>query len=379
MANLVYIDNESIEQVLQEEILNPRHPGCPGFHINPCHKSVPIENIHYDALLKRPITKFCKHGVGVCQPFAEFGYLLLSAFARGYITRGQWEGLFPKRGCERFVGCPRFSSPFRDCCGYHVIMGRGNVNPDYNVPNTIRQRIDIDPTTLAPFTTGCNHTYCDDSAPYKFALFRAYASDLLLDFNFEIDLEQPHADPLYTIRNYGWAKALDSWRQLGALDWKQIILNERYHPTKRFSAVADGVLWDPMSCVKHFYQAEVMDESPPRRQIASTIRQQVETLDRLEPSHSNRGARVSDVRMWMSEFHDLPMIHMTRTPRGRSVSGTRTDMYLNVVLHQDATRIIEFILSCVNTNGSLDDVRRMRDTLDRGKRLLSLRGRRPRV
>ncbi|CAL8130893.1 unnamed protein product [Orchesella dallaii] len=360
MASQNYIDADSLASYLQE-ITHPKPPGCSGFNIIPCHKGLPIVNVHYDELVKKPKTKLCEHN-GTCQPFAEFGYLLLHAFANELINTGHWRALFPTRDsiAEGFRGCPRFSPPYNDCCGFKCIQGPGIRENDHRVQNTIRLGYEIDPTTMSAYTSSCTHDQCDPTAPYLYALYKAFGSDLLLEYGYDINTSEPHSDPMYMLTNYGWAKALDTWSFGGAADWKNVIMHSKYWPRSRFSVLHESTLWEPSTLVKNVPQPEVMDESS--------------SQGPQEPQDSDRGRRSYDTRIWTAEYYDAPIVHMMRTPRSNEHG--RSDMYFNFVLRQDASRIVQNIIGAVDRFGTYDDIRSMRQVLDTGRRTLSFRGRR---
>ena len=50
---------------------------------------------------------------------------------------------------------------------------------------------DVDPVTLAPYTKMCHHYPCSEKEVWKWALFRAFALNMLEEIGFDNTDEEP--------------------------------------------------------------------------------------------------------------------------------------------------------------------------------------------
>lgn len=167
---------------------------CSGFVIpdpDELKRNVPLQGIHYDGDSKTPITILCTHqevdGKLICQEYSSMAYLLLCAYLHGDWTPEQWKTLFPKRD-EWRLGFPEFAPVhpnYTNCEGYKFISG--DPKQSNHIPDKIKYGLDIDPTTKCMYTTICKHDACDPAAAYMFAIFRAYALNMMQAIGFSFN------------------------------------------------------------------------------------------------------------------------------------------------------------------------------------------------
>lgn len=189
---------ESVREKLQQNS-NQKPSNCPGFNIawsvDYGVLGLPIPKVNYDPETKKPITVLCTHECWPshrpgfqysCQPWANYAYVLLYAYAQGHINLAQWKALFPSRFGEDFRGKPWYG-PMRaspQCHGFFLTQ-----HPSTASGSGILKGRDINAVDLCPYTKPCYHQQCDPSALVKFAFYRAYATGLLVEMNLDIDAE----------------------------------------------------------------------------------------------------------------------------------------------------------------------------------------------
>ena len=183
--------------LLEEEVkaklanITTRKPlWCSGFVIpNPAElkQNVPVQGIHFEG--KKPITLLCSHqeidGKLSCQEYSSIAYLLVYAYINADWTPDQWRTLFPRRD-EWRLGFPDFAPPdarYPNCEGYKFTSG----DSSQPTPGKLKYGVDIEPTTKCMYTTICKHEACDSAVAYMFALFRAYALNMMLPIGFSFN------------------------------------------------------------------------------------------------------------------------------------------------------------------------------------------------
>lgn len=231
-------------------------PGeCPGFRFaNPMViNHIPIEGVHYDAQLQKPITLLCKHD-GECQPYAEYLYVLVHAFAFGDIDSAQWASIFPTRNKTGNAGFPKYASYYgtpkdlrKTCPGYQLCLGPCTNTVEVNIPNILRKGYEMNPTTNTPYTKSCNHNNCDVTAPYKFALFTLYYNGMLRNID-PHDTIPSFTDVNYVIKTHGW---IATYTKSG--EWYRDIIKDinKWPGNKRLFSVPSFMLWDPATLVSN--------------------------------------------------------------------------------------------------------------------------------
>ena len=174
-----------------DKIVKPRLQLSAGFNI-PFGESLsyglPKEGCHFDGVRKKPITYLCNHeevdGKMPCQPWAPIAYLLISAYVKGDIPDDVWPTLVLKRGSRPFLGSPEFAPFDKDhpyCAGFKFVPGPDK--PQLHLPNSIRMGYSVNRLTLCMDTKKYDHVACNELITWKFALFRAYALNLLEGYN----------------------------------------------------------------------------------------------------------------------------------------------------------------------------------------------------
>lgn len=195
----VYLTKEQRDAALAEtdDIGGGRGPGgCPGFAFelpDILRYGEPLEDVHIDSRTEKPVTILCTHGENgrQCQRWAEYAYILLLAYAKGQLPN--WKQLFPNHDTPMFRGKPAMSkSPrFHDCPGFILCKGPGTRKYDLNICDMIKMTYEVDPVTLAAYTKQCGHLPCDVTSVWKWALYRAFAMDLLEEIDFDRTEEEP--------------------------------------------------------------------------------------------------------------------------------------------------------------------------------------------
>jgi len=186
--DMPYLSHNDLREAIQG-LSDERPEHCCGFVMKRLTGyRAPERGIHYDPTTNQPIAHLCYHGPHECQSFAEISWILVYAFAVGDINESQWRHLFPSRDMTG-RGIPSFGSSRFSCCGFKCVQGdgRGEVS---TIPGMIRPGFEFNPTTLSPETVPCTHDECDLDAPYKYALYKAFASDSLIDFGFELSRDE---------------------------------------------------------------------------------------------------------------------------------------------------------------------------------------------
>lgn len=177
------------------KVVFERSEKCAGFNIqrpSELYRQPPKHGVHFDASTGKPITVVCEHGANGerCQTWAEMLYILISAFAKHDINGPQWMLLFPTRTGETYRGYPEFApytADFPRCFGFKPTVCDAMLDHSfYFEDNPLRLGREVNPVTLTMFTRECNHSVCDDTALVRFALVRAFATGLMLDFGLDI-------------------------------------------------------------------------------------------------------------------------------------------------------------------------------------------------
>lgn len=268
-----------------EKTCSLARPGeCPGFRFaNPLViKHIPIEGVHYDAQLQKPITLLCKHD-GECQPYAEYLYVLVHAFAFGDIDSAQWASIFPARYKTGRAGFPKFASINgtpkdlrKTCPGYELCLGPCTNTLEINIPNTLRKGYEMNPTTNTPYNKPCDHKNCDVSAPYKFALFTLYYNGMLRNID-PHDSIVTFTDVNYVIKTFGW---MTTYANSG--EWYRDIIKDihKWPGNKRLFSVPSFMLWDPSTLVSNT-DVELFNQGG------------IDTVDRVKRSSIDKVARAN--------------------------------------------------------------------------------------
>ncbi|CAL8129924.1 unnamed protein product [Orchesella dallaii] len=179
-------------------------------------------------------------------------YILVYAYAVSDINKPLWRHLFPTRSTPMMPGVPHFGEVRTgSCCGFRIVQGPGNNNANSIPAGMIRAGYEVDPTTLCAYTEPCPHTNCDASAPYMYAIIKAFASDLLMFYGFEMTTDEPMKDPMYVITTYGWKTILNNPASIGADHWKQVLTEDRFWPTNRNRAIPAGSLFTPPTVARY--------------------------------------------------------------------------------------------------------------------------------
>lgn len=189
MAPLEQLKYLTIDQVRSKLMdCQTRKPfWCSGFLVpdpNELKNNVPVKGVHYDGDARMPITVLCTHqeidGKPCCQEYSSIAYLLVYAYLHGDWTPDQWRTLFPNRDGWR-LGFPEIAPidpRYPNCEGYKFVSGDPK-QPNHS-PGKLKYGLDIDPTTKCMYTKKCIHDACDPAAAYMFALFRAYALNMMM-------------------------------------------------------------------------------------------------------------------------------------------------------------------------------------------------------
>ena len=202
----IYLTKEQREEALAEADRkygwNRAPSRCPGFRFelpDILRYGEPLEDIHFDGRAEKPVTILCSHGerANLCQWWAEYAYILILAYVKGEI--GNWKMLFPNYDTPMFRGKPHCTNhhgtvvdnQLPSCAGFALAKGPGTRQYDLNVPNMIRMTYDVDPVTLAPYTKMCRHFPCSEKEVWKWALFRAFALNMLEEIGFDNTDEEP--------------------------------------------------------------------------------------------------------------------------------------------------------------------------------------------
>lgn len=182
MAPVKYLSTRQLHMELDKISSQSSRPKmCAGFFIAfPRNLLVqhPIPNIHIDFTTGNPISHLCYHE-GTCQDFAEILYILLKLYAMGDISEDDWTSLFP----SNLPGI-KFDPAYPDCDGFLVKPKLGMKMFNKNTPWDISSELVIDSSTNLPRIIKCTHEQCDTRAIYMYALYLAFANDMLETLEF---------------------------------------------------------------------------------------------------------------------------------------------------------------------------------------------------
>ncbi len=196
-----YMNSTGLQTIL--DATNHQKPDCcPGFNLTWTvdHGVIgePIENVHFDKETRKLLTTLCKHYCAPserpgyqysCQPWANYAYILIGAYAQGHISLPQWKALFPYRHGDEYRGRPQYG-PVTGSGKCHGFQLRRIGSAAIDGPG-LRKGVEYDPVTLCPYTRPCMHFKCDPSSLTEYALIRAYATGLLTDMNMDPEAENP--------------------------------------------------------------------------------------------------------------------------------------------------------------------------------------------
>lgn len=288
-SNLKYIfgraNVEEFSSYIENNCTMSRPSDCPGFRFaDPMViNHIPLDGVHYNSQLQKPITLLCNHD-GECQPYAEYLYVLVHAFAFGDIDKAQWSSIFPVRNKAGRAGFPKFSSIYgtpidlrKTCPGYKLCLGPCTNTLEVNIPNTLRKGYEMNPTTNTPYTKACDHNDCDVTAPYKFALFSLYYNGMLRNID-PHDSVPTSTDVNYVINTHGWIATYNSANQ-----WYRDIIKDinKWPGNKNMFSVPSFMIWDPATLVSNT-QIELFDQGPG-----------YDTVDRVKRSRANTTRRIT--------------------------------------------------------------------------------------
>lgn len=145
------------------------------------------------------------------------------------------------------------------------------------------------------------------------------------------------------LTNYGWQRAYMEGIRNGANDYRAVIVNAEHWPTRKYKEVTSLPcisMWEPTTLVDNVeIGQDVVGDVPP----------------------VNRHVRIS-----MSTFHGVPMVHLKRTVGGR-------EMYINFSARSDLVNLYEHLAMLLTIHGSEDDCTRLFNCLDRIKTQMAAR------
>ena len=142
--------------------------------------------------------------------------------------------------------------------------------------------------------------------------------------------------------NFGWQRAYAEGERNGIYDYRAIISNSDHWPTRKYQEVKNlpfVSMWEPTSLVESVQLGE----------------------DVVSGTPVNRHVRIS-----MSTFHGIPMVHLKRTVGGR-------EMYINFSARSDLVNLFERLAMLLTVHGSEDDCARLFRCLGRIQMQMSLR------
>ncbi|CAL8119489.1 unnamed protein product [Orchesella dallaii] len=209
MNTLSYMSHNELREAVFR-LADSKPAECCGFKMKRLTDVVyPMVGLNFDGNTSQPITHLCTHKPFECQPWAEMAYILVYAYAVSDINKPLWRHLFPTRSTPMMPGVPHFGEVRTGscCCGFRIVQGPGNNNANSIPAGMIRAGYEVDPTTLCAYTEPCPHTNCDASTPYMYAIIKAFASDLLMFYGFEMTTDEPMKGTLsfkFYVEFYYW-------------------------------------------------------------------------------------------------------------------------------------------------------------------------------
>lgn len=299
-SHLKYFNSfEEYSNLIERECPSTRPRECPGFRFVAkfLPQEVPIAGVHYDVEKKEPITLLCKHG-DECTPAAEHLYALIMAFAKGDIDASMWVSIFPQRHVTR-AGYPEFCSRENTpanvrltCPGYKLCLGPCTNTLTENIPNTLRQGYEMNPTTHTHFSMPCDHEPCDLGAAYKFALYSVYYNGIL--DGLEPHDDNPDTDMKYIINQYGWNTALNNST---SRNYKDVLQTPGQWPFQRSSSrYPTRYVWNPFTLVANS-QRDLVTWARSSEGEAAQIRVQSEVQTSGSDEDDNGGDVTTDFPM----------------------------------------------------------------------------------
>lgn len=188
--DLKYLSPEEVKDALAN-VTKPRPNWCSGYTIpfpNSLYHGPPKKGVHYDDNSNSAVTYVCFHEEVdrklTCQEWAPMAYLLIGNYVCGNITDEAWKKLVPSRKGIPFAGSPQYaplSEEFPHCEGFMFKIGP--YQPLMLIPNTIRLGYHVDRDTGIMPTTACDHSMCDRNIVWKYAMYQAFARNLLDGFD----------------------------------------------------------------------------------------------------------------------------------------------------------------------------------------------------
>ena len=127
-----------------------------------------------------PITLICDHTE--CEYYSSIAYVLVYAYAQGCVTSAQWKLLFPATSAK-FKGRPKLGPKTKKyplCPRFKYTSGPCDTPLPLSGPNSVMLGWQVCPETRCMYTKECDHDSCDYGAPFKYALYRAYCSGMLM-------------------------------------------------------------------------------------------------------------------------------------------------------------------------------------------------------
>jgi len=313
----------------------PREAFCPGFQLY--HKEAvfgsytPTAGRDYDDGL--PYTQLCDHIH--CEPDAEIEYYLTKLVATGAITENQWTLMRPisRDDWERLPQIqrdsllyPRFSeTEFEFCMGYLLDVGPLQA-PD---ASGMYPGVHWNPTTNTPYTKPCPHSgACDEAIEAKWAIIKAYASNVLPQFDPDIPGE---ITPLQKIQREGTSSFIRNLMNAG-LDLATIFITMLNRED-----TSESVMWHPRSLY-----IEEEDEA-----------------DTLPDVVSGNATDEHRIKSWFQRktyngFQSV-MVHLKRKPRVSTRAST-TEMYINFQL-KDVPDVVQRLATYCVVNGIGSELR----------------------
>lgn len=161
-----FVDTEAMKALCNE---NNRQRFCVGWNVI-LPGVYPVDGETFSLNDRKVLTEVCQHG-NSCKVGQEILYFLMQLIVSGFVepqgVEKYWRFCFPQKGCKLV----KWSDETPDLCAGFRLASKGKAT-NAIIPEKL---VDFDANGL-PYTRICNHSSCDLSDKYMFALIRVFAA-----------------------------------------------------------------------------------------------------------------------------------------------------------------------------------------------------------